>query len=239
MTFSGGGFHFFVSVKYPNILQNKKAAIYNAVVDVCDKVGLKIGINEHSDMDGHVVGNIAQLIRVPNTWNLKRKKFCIPVCGKDLETSLENIQNLSTKQRHINGSWIYDGSKEFDLAPYDKEKVERNLNIDVMPLEGKSGIEVNTEEFLPCMKSLLTKKLIKHKQRYYLILYCKELGIPLNDTVALLRKFLPQKTFHHCVHEEHQPMFIYKRSNLIFPKCETLELEELCSEKRCKYRNNL
>ena len=94
--FSGRGFHFYIGTK-PGAI-NKKGAITNAQVDICDSLDLKIGINGDSDIDGHVIGNLAQLVRVPNSFNIKRKYFCIPLRVEDL-TTLEDIKQKAKKPR--------------------------------------------------------------------------------------------------------------------------------------------
>ncbi len=226
MFFSGAGFHVYVGTKYPNFLQNKKAAIFNAVVDICDKLGLKIGINEHSDIDAHAIGNLAQLVRVPNTWNIKRKRFCISIYALDLIADFDYILHESQKQRNPIFKTIY-GSKYLDLTPYDKEKTER-VDLPEFKLEEKSGIEVDVDKFLPCIKSLLNRKVLKHRERFLIILYCKELGLPMQDSISLLQKYLSPRIFYHSIKEEHQPLFIYKRADLLFPSCNKLKEEGYC-----------
>ena len=226
MFFSGAGFHVHVAAKYPNFLQNKKAAIFNAVIDICDNLGLKIGINEHSDIDAHAIGNTAQLVRVPQTWNIKRKRFCIPIVEPDFMGPFEIILDLSKKQRYKNTSWVY-GSEYLDLQQYDKEKTER-VELPEFKLEEKTGIEVDVDKFLPCIKSLLDRKVLKHRQRFLILLYCKEIGLPMSDSISLLQKYLSPRTFYHSVKEEHQPLFIYKRADLMFPSCNKLKEEGYC-----------
>jgi hypothetical protein len=205
--FSGGGYHVYAAVKYPNFFKNKKATIFNAVTNICDKLGLTVGINEHSDIDAHTVGNIAQLVRVPGTFNIKRKKFASNMIGYGK---------------------IYCELEEFDREP------EQRYRIPAVDFGDSIGIDnINVEKFPPCIKSLLTKKLIKHRERYIVITYCKDIGLPLKDTILLLKNHLEHRIFHHCCYEERQPIFIYRRGDLSFPSCETLRREGLCVE-NCK-----
>jgi hypothetical protein len=235
--FSGGGFHCYIACIYPNFLKNKKAAIFNAVTDISDKNGFKIGINEHSDIDAHTIGNIAQLVRVPNTFNLKRKLFCIPILDDDLFENMEYIKEKAKKQSNL--FTVY-GHHYLDLMPYDRESVERYKIPSIEMGDSSNGIEnIDVEKFHPCVKALLTKRLIKHRERYIVITYCKEIGLPIKDTILLLKKHLEPRVLNHCVFEEHQPMFIYRRADLGFPSCEKLRQEGLCVEKegnRCNLR---
>lgn len=233
MFFSGGGYHLYAATRHPNFLKNKKSAIFNAVTDISDKVGLKIGINEHSDIDAHTVGNIAQLVRVPNTWNFKRKKYCIPIN----ETHLQSLQELEYSYDHQN-NWVTNyGHTYLDLEPYDREP-DVKYRMPEIDYGDSIGIEnININSFLPCIKRLLTEKFNKgHRYRFYIITYCKELGLPLKDTIMLLKKYLEPRTYHHCCSEERQPIFIYRRGDLCFPSCQKLRSEGLCVG-NCRGRN--
>jgi hypothetical protein len=228
--FSGGGFHTYV--RCCGSIRDKKSAIFNAVTDVADKVGLTVGINEHSDIDAHTVGNLAQLVRVPNTWNIKRKKFCIPVNEDLLNQDLHAVQTYAEKQ-HFQLTTF--GEQSLDLTLFDREPIEK-YRIPVMDFGDSIGIDnINIDSFPPCIKALLTKKLIKHRQRFIVIEYCKEIGLPLKDTISLLKHYLEPRVYNHCVYEERQPVFIYRRGDLGFPGCEKLRQEGLCNEKEiCK-----
>lgn len=230
--FSGGGIHIYVAVE-PTILKNKKATILNAITKIADDIGLKIGINGDSDLDGHTVGNIAQLVRVPCTFNIKRKKFCIPLSDGYLYTDwdLETLYKEALKDP-INKSLQIIGKNMIDLSNYDREP---QSIYEMPPIDYSSvGIDnLNDEKFLPCIKNLLAKKLIKHRERYIVITYFKEIGLPLADSIILLRKYLSPKTFQHCVNEERQPMWIYRRSDLQFPSCNKIKEEDLC-DSTCK-----
>lgn len=226
MSFSGGGFHIYVAVE-PTILKNKKAAILNAVTKIADDVGLKIGINDDCDLDGHTIGNIAQLVRVPNTYNLKRKNFCIPISRAIFEEGMDEIQNWAKKQNMAFSSFY--GDKYFDITPFDREPQSK---YEMPPIDySHVGVEnLDDDKFLPCIKGLLTAKLLSHRHRYIIITYFKEIGLPLEDSIILLRKYLNPKTFNHCVNGERQPMWIYRRGDLRFPSCDKIKEEGLCDK---------
>jgi hypothetical protein len=231
--FSGRGFHFYISVVYPNLLQNKKDTILNAVTDIADKLGFKIGIDDSADIDGHTIGNIAQLVRVPNTYNPKRQRFCIPITSLDLKSlNFEEFKNLALTQRKISN--VY-GETSLDVKQFDVESKLR-FEVPTEDLGGELDLELNIEKFLPCVKALLNRKVNKHRERFYIITYCKELGLPLKDTVKLLLKYLPAKTFVHCAHQERQPIWIYRRGDLNFPSCELLKKEGYCVRENCGLR---
>ena len=122
MCFSGRGFHLFVQTEYPNYLKSKKDSIYNAVINIAEKCSLSVGINEDSDIDAHTIGNIAQLVRVPNTYNIKRKRFCIPISSEQLQFNIERIYELASRQQPR--MFIY-GNKALPLEEFDREPVAK------------------------------------------------------------------------------------------------------------------
>jgi hypothetical protein len=229
INFSGGGFHVFVPVAYPNFLQSKRDSIFNAVSDIAEKANLTVGINSDSDIDAHTIGNLAQLVRVPNTYNVKRKRFCIPITNKQLYMELNSILSLAKKQNFKPPSLC--GSKFVDLTEYDRE-VSQKFRLPSIETGESMGIEnIDISKFPICIQKLLTEKYLRnHRHRFILINYCRELGLPLKDVILLLKKYFDLKTFQHCVYEERQPMFVYQRAELQPLSCEKLKKEGLCVE---------
>lgn len=232
MFFTGGGFHFYIAAKADN-LKNKKGAVANSQMYVADELKLRVGINGDSDIDGHPIGNIAQLVRVPGTFNLKRHKFCIPVSRGMIFSSKKSIEHLADKQKF--GIYVY-GNKFFDLSPFDSEPKtnQYEIDIDLGEQENIGSDKINIEAFPQCVKNFINEKFISHHSRYLFILYCKELGIPMKDTISLLRKVLDAQEFYHCVKEEKQPFFVYNRNDIVFPNCDTIKRDGLCSDNNCK-----
>jgi hypothetical protein len=230
MFFSGGGFHFYIATTYPNQLINKKGAVGNAQISIADAAKLTIGVNNHSDIDGHCIGNTAQLVRVPNTYNLRRRLYCVPLRRSDLETDLEEIRERAKRQH--SGIFTY-GSKFLDLSSFDEESINKRPSFEFDISQGSIRGEIKIEHFPPCIRKLLTEKFIRHRMRYIVILFCRELGLPIETTIDLLRKYLNPRVFAHCVGEERQPYWIYRRQDLNFPSCQTLKNEGLCPDSNC------
>lgn len=225
MCFSGRGFHFFVQCEYPNYLKNKKDAIYNAVIHISEECHFSVGINETDDVDAHTIGNIAQLVRVPNTYNIKRKRFCIPISSQQLQLPLETIYSLASHQQPR--MFIY-GCKAICLDEFDREPVAR-YKVDSIESTESVGIQLlNIDSLPPCIKALATKRLIKHRQRYILISYLRELGLPLDDCISFLKSYLDSRTYSHCVFEEAQVKYIYSRADLNSLTCEYIKGHNLC-----------
>ncbi len=233
INFSGGGFHIYVGIQFPNDLKNKKAAVGNAQIALGDELQLKIGINGDSDIDGHIIGNIAQLVRVPGTYNLKRKLYCIPLTHKDLDLPLEKIKEKA-KTQHF-GVHVF-GKEFLDLSKFDSESILKKYE-DTINLENSGDVDsdkVNISTFPPCIKEFMKEKQLKHRWRYVFMLYCRELGLPLGATIKILRQFLDHATFHHCVFQERQIFWVFRRTDLTFPSCLTLINEGVCKSNDCK-----
>ena len=222
--FSGRGFHFYIGTS--GDVKNKKGTVTNSQLSICNDLGLKPGVDSESDIDSHVIGNLAQMVRVPNSFNLKRKCYCIPLRVSDLSKTVEEIKLKAKKP--CPGIPIY-GKDFFDLTPFDSEPITKDYDIKVDIPDGSVNVDsINVDKFPNCIKFLLNQHDIKHKERFILISYLRDSGLPLSVTVELLRKYMPYKIFRHCVLEEKQVYFIYKRTDLKFPCCKSLMKEGLC-----------
>lgn len=229
MFFSGRGFHFYIGTS--GEVQNSKGAVTNAQMDICKECNLHIGINTDSDIDGHIIGNLAQMVRVPNTLNLKRHLYCIPLKEEDL-ISVDHIKQIAKQPRP--GITVY-GHKLLDLKPFDSEPQTAFYDSQISIEEPEINLEsIQIDKFPMCIRAILSEKVIKHKARYLLILYLRDLGIPQSNTLAFLRTHLDAKTYTHCVVQERQPMWIYKRTDLQFPNCETLREWGFCKNDKCE-----
>jgi len=111
--FSGRGYHLFVKFNEPlevwltrdyEIAAEKKRYLRLAQQFVRKECPLLDG--SLPEVDVHLLGNIAQLIRIPNTLNMKSKLFCIPLTHEELVHGEEPIRELAKKQRHGNNWWM-------------------------------------------------------------------------------------------------------------------------------------
>lgn len=232
--FSGGGTHFYIGSE--GNLKNPKGAVTNSQVKICDELNLKVGANGGSDIDSHAIGNLAQMVRVPNTYNLKRKLYCIPLSVSDLTLDIEEIKEKAKKPQY--GIPVY-GSKMLDLTPYDSEpivKQELSVKDEIASLELE---KINTEKFPPCVRSMLTESFKldhNHKLRFALIVYLRDLGLSESAVIEFLRKILNAKLFRHVILEERQVYWCFKRRDLTFPSCISLLKDGVCKNEDGKCR---
>jgi len=244
VVFSGRGFHVYIFTSLEHKLRNKKGALTNAQRFIADKVGLSIGESKEKDLDEKIIGDICRITRIPNTYHIVAKRFCIPLTRDQFEKStFVELKELATKQNKVTN--IITGRKVFDMDIFDCEPDTYNGN----HIEEKV-IEVNTEDLIPrmtkvppCVANLLKKGKCNYKERFHIILFLKEKGFMLSETVALLKKYLTPDRFKHCIRDEKQPQYLYRRDDLIFPSCEKISEDRLCPGKcelkgRAVYKND-
>ena len=190
VNFSGGGFHLFLFA-LPTFLLNPSVALYNAQTTIAKEAGLSIGGDSKKfDLDGHIIGDLARLRRVENTFNLKRDKFCITLTQEDLDKGIEWIYEKAKHQTNERQVW---GEKLFDLRPFDT--TERLFDASVI-----EGMEVNKNDFdlkkiekydFPdCVLALLKKGDLDYLERFQLITYLKTYGLTQSEVLEILKQFL-------------------------------------------------
>jgi hypothetical protein len=216
---SGRGYHLYLFTKVQE-LGNIKEAIKGGQLYFINKLGLNV--------DKQVIGNPAQLARVPNTYNVKGGRFCILLEKGQFDMGDSVIKENAKKQNFIKDGNI--GTKLFDLTPFDK-KDETNDVIDYEEVNASSDIPIN--DFPPCILKLLRKGNCGWKDRYIIIIYLRERGYSQQETLQLLKDFLDENKFIHCIREERQLQYLYTRRDLMFPTCKELIRDGYCM-KMCK-----
>jgi len=237
MFYSGKGTHFYLTTKNGDSLINNKRALGNAQRAICRELGLTIGDKETDDVDVHLIGNVAGMGRLPNTYNTRRRRYCIPITEKDLEQGYDYIKEKAKKQ---SSSFAYYGREGFNIKPYDTEPKEKDIERVILDAEVKT--EINMDSLLKtmplCISSALQRGNCGYRERFLVITYLREQGFMLSETIRILKKFLNEKKFRHCIFQEQQPMKIYNRPELFFPKCDKIASEGLCVQ-GCKQKGKV
>ena len=161
--FSGRGYHLYIYCKIYN-LQYKKETIRGAQQYFIDKLKLTV--------DRQVIGNVAQLARIPNTYHPKAGRFCIPLTKEQFEKGDEFIKTLAEKQNFVKNVII--GSKLFDISIWDIEPDNSWLDFPQINLKSFNK-PVLTKEIPPCISNILKKSEKRWKDRYIIILYFKQI----------------------------------------------------------------
>jgi len=227
INFSGRGYHLYIYTPI-YILKYKKEVVKGGQEYFINKLKLKI--------DKQIIGNIAQMARVPNTFHPKAGRFCIPLTQEQFEKGDEFIKQLSQQQNFVKYTKI--GSKLFDIKQWDvkrKDEFDKSI-IDLKPVD--SSNQALWERDLPlCISKCLNNKNMGWKERYLVILYFKEKGYSINDVYKILKNHLSEVKLHHCITQEKQLQYLFNRNDLLFPSCKKLKEEGFCVEK-CKFYEN-
>lgn len=222
---SGGGYHIYVFSKICSLM-NKKNAIANAQHEIAKMCGVTIGEPKITDVDRHVIGDVARIARIPNTWNVSRRRFCVYLSDIDFDKTDEEIK-LEAKQQRTKRQIF--GTKLFDIKAFDCEPTMNSL--EYMVMEGEM-IEIKEDNHLigvlpPFVRVMVLTHQDGHRDRFLTILACREAGIPLHICKSLCKKYWSQEKFYHALtgHGLDQFDYIYRREGQIFPNWETLVRE--------------
>ena len=230
---SGRGFHIILYLKNGEKIKNKKQCLANIHNYFDNKFTLHL--------DKHVIGDLSRLRRIPNTLNLKNKRYCIYLCGEDLSNGFDYIKK---KAGEPNAEHTVFGRFAVDAEAF-KDKNDISFNgVEVLDFDynynEKTGDEL-FDKFPPCIKEILTNTEKCHYDgRYFACLYCKSIGLPKNVTFEIMKRYLSKmpddkyrnKLGHLVKHKTLQ--YAYSRTQDIIPSCSTNYKSGRCSGK-CKW----
>jgi len=216
---TGRGFNVFIFTEIKK-LYNPKEAIKNAQEYIAQESELKIGGCQKSDIDEHIIGDIARITRIPNTWNLKAKRFCIPLIEDDFYKSYDEICMIAEKQRF---KFEVFGNKLLDLAGFDSLKSNEEIEcLEDFDVPEGCDFEIYIKMLPPVIQRLLITTKCGWRDRYLTILAIKEIGLPKSLCNKICQKYWTPQKYRHAVRDEHQIDYIYRRENLMFPNWSTI-----------------
>ena len=219
---TGSAYDVIIATNPNEFIKNKKECVANAQLWLMKELGIKT--------DPQVVGDIARIHRIDNTFNHKptARRFCIPLDPEIIYTGETNIFEVAKKQRFAN-NWY--GSKYWDISEHDTTQMKYKDLIPIkMPIiDEKDFADLN--EYIPdCIKTLLLRKDLNWKERRNVILALRDNCYLLDETISILKKHLSPKKFIHCVRDEKQPYYLYKNEKYMFP-----HQDDLLDLKACSY----
>jgi hypothetical protein len=217
--FSGGGIHVIPQVE-PIELKSPSAAIKN----VMEFISAQARIYRDSGVGVYT----AQHVRIINTYNAKRGRFCIPLTDEQFMTmGMPQLQALATKQQKLIASMIV-GNNKINIKNFDEEPTYDTL----------TSLEVDDTEVLPqdinknCMK---IRREAGNKERFILISSLVESAFSKQAIKNHLKTVLSPNKFNHSVNIEHQVDAIFDK-NLVCYSCDKIKDFGLCKdEDTCPY----
>lgn len=227
MIMSGRGYHLYIFTN-PYTANHPKEAIRSAQMKFVDLLKLHV--------DCQVIGNPAQLARVPNTFNLKGHRFCIPLTQEQFEKGDEYIKQLAKNQNFIKDIFI--GDKFLELEQFDKQSSEFDDGTFVYNDIKLEDVFIDISQTPLCIANLLSLKNVGWRGRYILITYFRDKGYLKQETREILKQHLSPEKYKHCVLEENQLDYLYSRLDLDFPSCIKIKQDGFCCGK-CKWYNEV
>ena len=207
--FTGSGYDTIVLTNPDSDIKNKKVCVWDAVLYLSEKLGF-IADPQTKDV-------LPRIRRITNTFNHKptARRFCIPLDSEIIYIGEKNIREIAKKQHFANNLY---GDKFWDITQWDapESKFQKFLP-DI-------NIKINEEDFAdlngcvtPCIKNLLSRGDLGWQERRDVILFLRDNCYLLDETIALLKKYLSKKKFIHCVRDEKQPNYLYRNEQYMFP----------------------
>lgn len=205
--FSGGGFHIYVFTDSKR-LQNPKFAL----------TGFQ---TQFTGMDKTSVGDVARVATIPNTFNTKRGRFCIPVSIEDMQSGYEFISDKAKEQCFLYRMY---GKTKVSLVDGDAEIIYQTFRFE------EPRIEARKIEALPaCINDILSYEKKGYRGRYLVINYLKDAGYLESEIEDIIKEFCTEQEARHCIQEERQINRLYWK-DIMFPSCEQIKSEGRCPD---------
>jgi len=213
--FSGKGFHMYVFVD-TSVLSNPKQALMQAQKMFIKKLKLVV--------DEHVVGDIARITRVPNTFNVRRNRYCIPLMEEDLWKLYPEILDMAKTPRNFFLQLI--GRKKFDLTKYDFETPQVEFQtLENGVLEYNGNINLEALHIPNCIKRMLQMKDPAYRDRSKVLMFLMEKGLSDSEIIKFVGVFWSKECIKHVFgfsNGGERQLHYLRKKNYMFPKCEHL-----------------
>jgi len=243
--FSGKkGFHVIIFANDDGVI-NKKIALRNSQLYITNLLEI--------NPDDKIIGDIKRIFRLPNTFHISGKKYCIPITIDDLKIGYQHILNKANYQA---SDFVIYGHKLFNLKDFDNEEMFQKYNFkgtydeDFFDIDYKIKLvddEKIINSFLPCVKSWLHNKknndgeeMGNWQARYLFAIYCRDIGLPISEAERIAKKYFGKvkREDGNWTNYDHMLKtkvfeYAYNRDDT-FWNCDTLIERGLCKGK-CKH----
>ena len=245
MLFSTRGFWAYIFCRGYNLLKNKKVTLTNATLHIAKENNLSIGNNPHTDdIDFHIIGDISRIARLPNGYDVKRKRYCIPITIEDVTKGYTWICEKSKQQCF---DFVYYNTDYFDISRFDGEP-EKVAELDFTGV----NLEVNCDDkvingFLPCIKNCVVNTSLKSHNLFWVwtTIYLREQGFSTENIKQIVKPYLEKhlrddgfgrNDYEHYVFHDHLPESVFSK-HYYFPNCPKLQQSKFCCGTCSKYSN--
>jgi hypothetical protein len=223
INFSGGGVHVYIPIA--PLTGNKKEKLRWVQENIIKTTKIKV--------DLHVIGDIARISRIPNTWNPKRQRYCIPLMEPDFDLSYDNLRKQAMSPRTYDGCLFGDKMLDVRITGHIPERYYTEPE-DVPEVKATEECADLVNKLPQFIISLLVSCRCGWRDRYLTILAMREAGFPKSISIMIAKRYWTPEKFKHSVFEERQFDYLYTRDDLFFPNWELLEREGYCISKEDK-----
>jgi hypothetical protein len=217
---SGGGVHVFIrttgaSVRIP-------AAALNGAQTTLEKRALGGAAPSLHIAPGQesFFGDVARCIRVPNTFNLKRRRWDEPLTATSFSALAESGPSaLAQGAVELAPEEFVQPGAPLDIAEWDAEQYlpdrARWAAEQKLPREPGLGSGLEDTGVPVVVRNALLERLVgpnmNNDDRGRVIIHLYEQGYSLGEVLRFLRETLNPQKFHHAVYYERQPQRMYER----------------------------
>jgi hypothetical protein len=192
--FSGKGYHIYVYTERDEKIENKREALRRCSMKLAP------------DQDTQVAGDISRISRMPYTWHMGARRYCIPITKYDIFKGEEYIKEtaLSAEGHPV----CYYGEKLISLKKYDAPEI-----IDDEGIEYKTVTDVPEGNLPRCVETAMNAEKPGYWQRFIYFTYMRECEINMKSAIKLVK---PRWTWSkgyklkHSYNEEQQPQRIWR-----------------------------
>lgn len=238
INFTGGGLAAFIFTKVTS-LKFKASALENAQRLIANQLMVQ--------MDPAIVGDLARITRVQNTYNIKRKRFCISLLEEDMHKSYDEVRELARSPRRVENQMM--GDNLLDITPLDKSLMfERPKEEVITRTFSDADLDTLSEDvgwFPICVKRMLAEVNVKNRERMDVITFCRDMGLPIEFAHGVLQDHLSPDKYEHsmCGHlwgGKSELTYYYQRKDLLHASCESKDERGFCNnEQNCKFRGRI
>lgn len=224
--FSGRGYHVFLFIVPP--MENPKETLYS----FCNYLEQLLDV----EFDKTAFGNLTKLSRVPNTYNLKRDAFCIPLTEEQIfNMNFKEHKEMAQNQQFLDPTI---GSKRLDISEFSKKEIYAKYKYKNIPegnLETKISVKEAVESGLltldiisPCISEMLKNPKLNYTGRSSIVKYFAEFDYDGNMIKEILRNSLSPEKYRHAIDSHLETML---NNGFKTPlTCKLLRFEGLCPE---------
>ena len=241
--FSGGGFHFYILTKNYRSLKNPKYALGEAQKSIAKELNLSIGKPDVADIDCHIVGDVARVVTIVNTFNLKRNRYAIPLTLEDIQLGEQHIRKKAAKQDF---DFKWQGSKLFDISKFDGHPSIGKIEELDFEMTDRIRKEPDLKRLPACISAQLMADYVGFRERFHVYNYLRDSGYSLTQVKRLVKKHWSHidggntsANLADYIIKNRQIDYVFARDNILAANCSTLAMEGFCCKRICKFKDKL